>query len=247
MLKINRTPPVFIFDSIFYSFLLITVIGLIINGCGGGSNDGHSDDEIRYVAIGASDAVGIGATPLSNGYVFRIEKLIKESGRRVSLDNLGIPGAKADLIVDTSLKVAREINPDIITVFVGANDLVSGRSVSDFKRDLNSIFTVLRNDTSAFIVVANLPKLSEAPAFAENPDPDVTLERVAAYNEVIQEAAAQYKIALVDLGAISLDDSLFNEQDGFHPSDEGHAVIAEQFFRVINPQLALIPPPQSEN
>ena len=55
-------------------------MSLSLTGCDSESNggSGDSDNDILYVAIGASDAVGIGAIPLNNGYVFRIRDRLED-------------------------------------------------------------------------------------------------------------------------------------------------------------------------
>ena len=59
-------------------------------------------NEIRYTAIGASDAIGIGASvpclpfsacPTGTGYVQTIARQLETGGKSVVLMNLGLPGA----------------------------------------------------------------------------------------------------------------------------------------------------------
>ena len=52
------------------------------------------DNDLLYMAIGASDAIGVGATPLTNGYVFKIDEALDDRDTDVHLLDLGIPSAK---------------------------------------------------------------------------------------------------------------------------------------------------------
>lgn len=206
---------------------------LAFSGCGG---DGTTEnDGIEYIAIGASDAFGIGATPITNGYVYLIEQGIESQGEEVSLTNLGIPGADADQIEDSAVSLALAEDPHLITIFVGANDIVDGRNVSDFDGDLNGILSRLKQETSALLVIATIPDITKLPAFQSSPDPDVTLERVEQYNSAILSRANQYGALIADLQNAPLNDSLVNDQDGFHPNDAGHRVIADIFLNEIAP------------
>jgi len=214
------------------TLLLILPVLLLLCGCGSGSSDSDSL-RLRYAGIGASDAVGIGASPLTQGYVFLIEEGLVDDGHDTELFVLGIPGGETDDIVDFALPAARQINPDLATVFVGANDLIGGVSVENFESDLSRLLRELREDTSAFVVIANLPDLTSIPRFVMTPDEDVTLERVIAFNDVIARQAAANDAPVVDLFSEALSDALFNEEDGFHPSNEGHQFIADRFLEVI--------------
>lgn len=215
--------------------LLLLVFTLFCGslGCGGG---GGSD--IRYVAIGASDATGIGADPPTRGYVFQIEDgLEADTGEDVELINLGIPGAEIQQMKDFELPAAEVADPDLVTIWAGGNDIVSGTSPESFAEDLDTILSTLRNETTAFIVIGNLPDLTQLPRFQEDPDPDVTGARIAAYNSVIAEAAARYSVPVVQLSDTAPTDVLVSS-DGFHPSTEGHEKIAQEFLQVIVPQFS---------
>lgn len=225
---------------------------VLLTACGSSSDDDDTplppppvQGSLTYLALGASDAFGIGATPLTNGYVYRIEvALDNERPDPTDLINSGVPGALADDILD-ALDVALTvgIRPDLVTLWTGANDLTQGRSPADFEADLETMLTRLRRETGAMIFLADLPDLTALPRFVAEPDADVTRERVAAFNAVIERQAALQGIALVRLSALPVEPELTSDADGFHPSDAGHARIAEAFLQVIRPALGL-PAPQ---
>jgi lysophospholipase L1-like esterase len=226
---------------------VIAAVVLLV-ACGGSSDD---DDPppvtgpLDYLALGASDAFGIGADPLTNGYVYRIEGALEnERGEVVNLTNLGVPGALADdirSVLDGALAIG--VSADIVTLWTGANDLTRGRTPADFEADLDAMLTRLRQETGARIFLADLPDLTLLPTFIAEPDPDVTPARVAAFNAVIQGAAARHGVFLVRLSTLPVTADLTSDVDGFHPSNEGHARIADLFLQVIRPALGL-PAPQ---
>jgi lysophospholipase L1-like esterase len=103
-------------------------------------------NEVFYAAIGASDAVGVGATvpcfpfadcPDGTGYVPLTARRLRTDGKIVSLTNLGIPGAVLNSEIQTlgnSLGrgiqgnfIDRELpfvprNATLVTIFAGGND-----------------------------------------------------------------------------------------------------------------------------
>lgn len=212
---------------------------LLLSSCGNGS-----DADIEYDALGASDTTGIGATPLSNGWVFRVKEELENNGKDTELENLGIPGAEISQLNNAERPLAELDNPDLITVFTGVNDLIDGDDPGQFEEDLGVLLGGLRSDTKAVVVVANLPDLTRLPRFVDDPDSDVTSARVAAYNAAIARQAAATGCHLVDLFSIPVGDSLTTDADGFHPNDEGHRIIAEEFLKVIKP-LFLQPAPDT--
>jgi lysophospholipase L1-like esterase len=102
---------------------------------------------VSYAAIGASDAIGVGASvpcfpftdcPDGTGYVQTIVRRLRAAGRTVSLLNLGIPGAVLSPEVEELARslgrgtignfIDRELpfvprNATHVTVFAGPNDV----------------------------------------------------------------------------------------------------------------------------
>jgi acyl-CoA thioesterase I len=219
----------------------MVMLGSGLGACGGGAVV-EPPERIVYLAIGASDAAGVGADPLSRGYVFRIADELDHQVDQVFLAPLAIPGATAeDLDAALQLFLESEIEPNLVTVWTGPNDVISGEDADDFEDELEEMFERLRDRTDGVIVAANIPDLTELPRFRENPDDDVTRERVQAFNDAIAEQAEDHDVLLVDLYAEPVEDDLVSDKDGFHPNDEGHRRIADEFLEVILPALGLAP------
>jgi acyl-CoA thioesterase-1 len=184
--------------------------------------------------MGASDAVGIGAFPLDNGYVYRVRDGLKARANTVDLYNLGVSGKRISYIESTELPAALIFEPDVVTIWAGPNDVVHGITVEGFEASLIRVLSQLRQSTSAVIVIANVPDMTKVPRFMIDPDSDVTGQRIAAYNDAIARQAAVYSVPVVDLfGGGYATDWNYVSIDGFHPNNEGHAKIAELFLDVI--------------
>jgi len=196
--------------------------------------------EFVYMALGASDATGVGALPLTEGYVYLISR---ELGRRIPgevLINLGVPGARIDLIKE-QVRVAKQLGTkaNLVTLWTGVNDLVHGDDPRAFREDLRFLLHTVRDSISKTIVVANLPDLTQLPRFRTAPNPSVTLDRVKAYNRAIEEEAAAVGASLVNLFVQPVREDLIFDIDGFHPNDAGHRELARLFLAVILPRLGL--------
>ena len=180
-------------------------------------------ERIIYLALGASDAAGVGADPITRGYVFRIADELDQRVDEAFLANLGVPGANTEQL-DQALELflSSEVEPDLVTVWTGANDVIQGRDADDFADELEDIFERLRARTDGVIVAANIPDLTELPRFQDDPDDDVTQERIEEFNEAIAAQAEDDDVLLVDLYSEPVEDDLVSDRDGFHPNNEGH-------------------------
>ena len=221
-----------IFSSI---ALLAFIVGVF--GCG---NDGDSPTSptrrarLAYAALGASDAVGIGAFPFDEGYVYQIRDGLAAVADTVELTNLGVSGERIKYIELTEVPAAIASAPDVVTIWAGPNDIIHGTDAATFEARLSNVFARLRQETSAVIVMANVPDLTALPRFQLFPDPEVTRERVTAFNDAIARQTAARNIPLVDLYsgqyAANWD---YVSIDGFHPSNDGHAKIAELYLSIL--------------
>ncbi|HEY8550661.1 MAG TPA: SGNH/GDSL hydrolase family protein [Vicinamibacterales bacterium] len=103
--------------------------------------------EVRYAAIGASDALGVGGSvpclpftdcPSGTGYVQTVTRRLRDAGRTVTLLNLGIPGAVLGPDIENLARelgrgtignfLERELpfvprNSTLVTIFAGGNDV----------------------------------------------------------------------------------------------------------------------------
>src|SRR5262245_36591845 len=221
-----------------YRFAAFAVAALVlVAGCASHQLD---QNEILYMAVGASDAVGIGATPLTNGYVFRIEDQLEDRGKHVHLLNLGIPGANLDTIAQAvrgALRVGAK--PNLVTIWVGANDIIDGVDPEDFEMELDDLLGRL-DDTGAFVAIADIPDLTELPRFRDNPVKTVTSERIRAFNSAIDHQADDHAAALVRLSDEPVEERYVSDADGFHPNDRGHRRIADLFLAAIEPEVAAL-------
>lgn len=201
---------------------------------------------LRYDALGASDAVGVGAsTPgpdgqPNNGYVYRITTWLTTRYPHWTLENRGVEGLTAPEIRDQELSDAVLAQPQIVTVWSGGNDVLlsvlTPEPTSTLRARFEDAFTTilrrLRTETPAQIVTANLPDLSRVPAaiFLSPVGLQLAHNDCVALNESIGRVAALYGIPVVDLFSDPLSYVPANlSPDGFHPNDQGYLNLATLF------------------
>jgi acyl-CoA thioesterase I len=200
----------------------------------------QSPPPITYVAIGASDAFGVGTYfPIRDNWPTALAHLL---GSDVHLVNLGIPGETVATASQTELPIALDAKPELITVWLGVNDIVASVPVERFEKQLEMLLRSLHQNTTAPIFVGNIPDLTLLPFFARY-DHAALQATIAQWNGAIAQAVNASGATLVDLF------STWNELaehpeyisgDGFHPSTVGAERLAEVFQARIAPTLPAI-------
>ena len=115
---------------------------------------------ILYVALGDSTAAGIGAER-GGGYPERLARRLGESGTQVRLLNLGAPGATAEDVRRAQLPRVLAEHPALVTIGIGLNDVMRGRPLAEFARDLEVIADGVARAKAA-VVISELPDVSRA-------------------------------------------------------------------------------------
>lgn len=183
---------------------------------------------LRYVAIGASDAVGVGArSPETEGWVARFHAALPPGS---SLVNLGVSGSKLAPALQQQLPVALASQPDVVTVWLAVNDLADGVPLERYRADLDTLLASL-DSTGALVLVGNVPDLTLLPAFRSR-DPDTLAAQIGAWNSAIAEIVDRHGAVLVDLRSRwreHAEHPEYTSGDGFHPSTEGYARLAAVF------------------
>lgn len=223
--------------------LAISILGLFslsfsLFGCNSISQERKI--EFVYLALGASDTTGVGATPVTEGYVYLVNRDLQQRISGTFLINFGVPGARIDSLIE-QVRLAKHIRSKakLATVWTGANDLVHGDDPSRFQSDLRELLRTLQSQVSKTVVIANIPNLTQLPVFRATPNPAVTLERIKVFNQAIKVEAAYVNASIVDVFAQPVQDDLVFDGDGFHPNETGHRLVEDLFLKVILERLGL--------
>jgi acyl-CoA thioesterase I len=186
---------------------------------------------VKYVAIGASDSVGVGASDPAKGSWPALVAARLPIGSP-PYTNLGVSGSLTLQALTQQLPGAIAQKPNVVSVWLAVNDLNATIEPASFAESLAQIVDGLVQKTSATIFVGNVPDLRSVPVYVEV-DKTRLFAGIQAYNEAIAQIAAKYpaRVKVVDLftGSAALVSTATVSQDGFHPSDEGYRLIADRF------------------
>jgi lysophospholipase L1-like esterase len=195
----------------------------------------NNDGKITYVAIGASDSFGIGTSdPYSDNWPTDLMYLLGAS--HIHLIDLGIPGITVHEALSLELPIAADAHPNLVTIWLGVNDIVDQVPASSYAQDLSTLLGKLRAAApNATIAIANIPDLTLLPYFS-NYDPAQLSQIIQAYNTTIASAAQLHHAILVDLTRQNYNLAAHPEyisSDGLHPNDIGYQQLAKLFYMAI--------------
>ncbi len=191
---------------------------------------------LAYAALGASETYGVGASPISDGYAYRLRDALRLTA--ADFADVAIPGATLGDAYQTELTNALTIQPTVSTVFFGVNDIRAGVPIARFSSDLGDLVTTLRRAGSRVLVVG-VPDLGVIPAVRAALHGADAAALTRQWNAAIRGVAAATGAAFLDLEELSREISTHPEEiapDGLHPSDAGHARLAAVILAALRSQ-----------
>ena len=225
-------------------FLLLACLGLLsllLVGCAASSQAARP---LVYVALGASDSVGVGAAnPAQDGWVPQLHRRLPPGTRLV---NLGVSGFKLSEALTQELPVALDTQPDLVTVWLAVNDFNARVNLTQYERDLDRLLTALAEQHPQRILMGNMPALERVPVYnGTGIAPDRIEGEIARWNEVIARQAQKHGVVLVDLHSQWTELEAhpdYISADGFHPSAAGYQAIADLFYQALQQSGGLAEP-----
>jgi len=151
------------------------------------------------------------------------DHLRSATGRTVRTVNLSVSGATVALAVADQLPRFETLQPDIVTVSIGAND-IGAFDPATFREGIRRVFAALPRDA----VVADLP-------YFYLPWNE---KKVAVANAILREEAADAGLTVASLHRAMKQEGLrgaFTQfaEDLFHPNDHGYRVWASAFLPAV--------------
>ncbi|MET0135105.1 MAG: SGNH/GDSL hydrolase family protein [Kibdelosporangium sp.] len=185
-------------------------------------------DDYRFVAVGDSFTEGIGdpgpdGTP--RGWADRFAELLAARKGRLSYANLAIGGLTTRQILDSQLRPALGLEPDLVTVVAGMNDLI--RPKLDFRQyvaDLDALVGGLAA-TGAAVLTATLPTPGQGTPLP-TPLRRQLVKRLDLSNAFTRRIAAVHGAMCLDLAVMMPPGIGGWSEDRLHPGPDGHRAAA---------------------
>ncbi|MDI2098164.1 SGNH/GDSL hydrolase family protein [Ruicaihuangia caeni] len=188
----------------------------------------------RYVAIGDSFTEGIGdPEPRSvgghRGWADRVAEVLARSHDDFAYANLAVRGRLLQQIIDEQAGAAVALQPDLITVSAGGNDIIRpGTDPDEVASRMDGLVETLRS-SNATVVLFTGPDIGHTPVLGR------LRGKVAIYNENLHTVAAKHDAIIADMWALrELRDARMWAPDRLHFSPLGHHTIARMVLSALN-------------
>jgi lysophospholipase L1-like esterase len=191
------------------------------------------------VALGDSYTIGSGLENESQNFPSVLaRRLTEETGLDVSFVNLGVDGYTTTDLIREELPTARDFWPDLVSVLIGANDVVQGSSEAAYRARLAEIYDALAGfELPPIRVLAiSTPDFSSLPGAASFGTPSDLRQRIDAFNRIAESEATARGFHYADISAITREDNRGRDwlaADGLHPGPAQHRAIADQLWPVL--------------
>jgi lysophospholipase L1-like esterase len=197
------------------------------------------------VALGDSYTIGTGLADGTKSFPNLLtERLKDEIGIDVALVNLGVNGYTTTDLVREELPVARDVRPELVTILIGANDIVQGSDAAAYRTRLAEIYNAVAELGVAAkrVVAISIPDFSAVPGASSFGSAHDLRARIDAFNAVAQSEAASRGFGYVDITAISREGGGADwlASDNLHPGPAQHRAFADQIWEPSRPRWGTV-------
>ena len=184
---------------------------------------------------------------LGEGYPKFASAMIQDSYPDTEFEfvDLGIGGNRTEHLVARLESDFIEIQPDIVSIMIGINDVWHRHSHNilttdeDIERNLRTVLETLKSRTNARILIIQ-PLLMES----ANPNVAELREELTVAQSIIKRLADEYADAYLPLDTIlnteTTEAPTYYTADGIHPTPDGACYIGEAYLKAIAPLVELL-------
>jgi len=188
---------------------------------------------LRYLALGDSYTIGTGASSHAHNYPSILAaRLTEATGAKVAVTNPAVNGFTTQDLIDNELALVDRLKPQLVTILIGVNDIVQGRSIESYGGALATIYdavAALQLEPGLAIAIA-IPNWSVVPAAADFGDRRRLRRLTDDFNGLASTEAAKRGFMWVDITAVSTSQDGtpgWISSDRLHPGDEQYAAWAD--------------------
>jgi acyl-CoA thioesterase I len=188
---------------------------------------------LKYLALGDSYTIGTGASDGARAWPSIIAARLG-----AELTNPAVNGYTTIDLISEELPYVQRLEPDIVSVLIGVNDLVQGRTADEYRRSLTTIYDGVSGRP---VVAVSIPTWSYVPAATGFGGQDHVDGLTRVFNEVARDQAEGRGYAWVDLTEVStsgIGTEGWIAADDLHPGDAQYAVWAEAIWPAVERLVA---------
>ncbi len=207
---------------------------------------------LTIYSLGDSLTAGDGDDSGQNGYPNRLLADINSIRPGSTIHNIGVSGVDSSTLVQDQLPQALQAHPDLVTVLIGSNDMwqdgwndtdTSTATIQNYRDNIETILSQLHQaGIKVYIGLVDdqsLRPAAQGSGMSLNDTQRARMSRIAtAFNQIIQQKAAQYGATTVDFYHTTIFTSSSTlADDGNHPNANGYDAMTGLWFNAIRSSL----------
>jgi lysophospholipase L1-like esterase len=196
---------------------------------------------LKVVVLGDSSVTAPGVAGPEESWISLVANRLALN-RHVVVDSLAVGGSCAHDLILNQAQPAIDLQPDVVFVSVGANDVIRGVSLRRFEANLDHLVDEL-NETGATIFLSGVGDLGSIPRLVP-PLRQMFTHRSAAFDRIHRRVAARRGAYVIphraDQPELWYQDRTLWAADLFHVSAAGHRRWADSTWATVEPTLAAL-------
>ena len=194
---------------------------------------------LRYLALGDSYTIGTGASSEARNYPSILAgRLSKATGASVGLTNPAVNGFTTQDLIDHELGFISRVKPHLVTILIGVNDIVQGRSRELYRTSLAAIYDAIASPGLPIgrVVAISIPNWSVVPAAAAFGGPGRLRRLTDDFNDLAHTEAKKRQFMWVDLTEVSTSRQGapgWIASDQLHPGDIQYAAWSDVIWDAV--------------
>jgi lysophospholipase L1-like esterase len=183
---------------------------------------------MRYLALGDSYTIGTGTSEAAHAW-----PSIIASRLGAELTNPAVNGYTTLDLIRAELPLVESVQPDFVSILIGVNDLVQGRSPDQYRASLRQIYDAVEGRS---VIAVSIPNWSYVPAAGGFGGKERVERLTQIFNQVAEDEAAARGFTWVDIGEAStsgIGTKDWIAYDGLHPGDPQYAAWAEVIWNAM--------------
>jgi lysophospholipase L1-like esterase len=209
---------------------------------------------VRLVALGDSYTHGTETrVPRRDSWPAQLKESLERRGYSVDLRNLAEPSVSSLTLLEEQLGQVESLHPDVVTLQVGANDIIAGDYAS--QRDYRDNITVVFDELLTFlpserILAITTPDHTLAESGQPTDSADTGRALVEELNATLRDVAREREIEVIDIGPVNSlaaqDSTLVVQEDPPlpypYPTAKQYAAWAEVIGPYVHEALSTLEP-----